>query len=507
MLICLASTGCVVTETNASTLEVGSLFHGRYHVVRCINAGSMGAVYEVLDQTTDSRRALKVMLPSIVQDADLRNRFEREAKVTGGIESDHIVRVSDAGIDGENGAPFLVMELLRGDELGRLVRKRGALPPAEVLTYLSQMARALDKTHARGIVHRDLKPENMFVTERDDGTPCVKILDFGIAKVVVDSNQGANKTRAMGTPVYMAPEQVRGDPLIGPAADIHALGHIAYALLVGEPYWEEEASRVALFALLSLILEGLEEAATVRARRRRGVTLPPEFDAWFKKTVAVKAADRFESASAAVSALRTVYGIRAPSPSAAQFDAAVLPPPPVPVESAAAVGETIALADVSPNAGEPGAPDAAPGVAATPALAATNGAVQTNAGLSGTSPSLKAPVKFKKSSITFVVLGVVAALGIGVIAIVSSSGPSATQDKQQVAPVPPPVSAAAPTVEPAGVPAVTAEPVVTAVATASAAPTASAVASATAPVSTTKSSVKTGPTSTSKKNTGHEGMF
>src|SRR5262249_23049706 len=153
----------------------------------------------------------------------------QEATITGEIESDHIVRVSDAGIEPESSMPFLVMDLLSGEELGSMVSRRGALPPAEVVLYLSQVALALDKTHAAAIVHRDLKPENLFVTTRDDGTPCVKILDFGVAKVAVASSL-AKQTAVVGTPLYMAPEQIRGSRAVGPKADLYALGHVAYTL-------------------------------------------------------------------------------------------------------------------------------------------------------------------------------------------------------------------------------------------------------------------------------------
>ncbi len=142
----------------------------------------MGAVYEVVDEKTDSRRALKVMLPSVVREPTLRARFALEARVIGNVESDHVVRVLDAGIDEGSGTPFLVMDLLRGDDLGSLLEKRGALSSGEVVVYLHQAALALDKTHAADVVHRDLKPENLFVTYRDDGSPCVKIIDFGIAR-------------------------------------------------------------------------------------------------------------------------------------------------------------------------------------------------------------------------------------------------------------------------------------------------------------------------------------
>src|SRR5262249_22726815 len=155
-----------------------------------------------------------------------------------------------------------------------------ALPPAEVTRYLHQVALALEKTHAAGIVHRDLKPDNLFVTTGDDGSPCIKILDFGIAKVVAQSTQTQHTTQAVGTPVYMAPEQIRGLKDIGPRADVYAFGHIAYTLLTGEPYWtEEKESAGSTFTLFGAIVAGAKDAPVVRARRRRDVGLPVRFDA------------------------------------------------------------------------------------------------------------------------------------------------------------------------------------------------------------------------------------
>jgi serine/threonine protein kinase len=303
----------------------GACFHERYRVVRRIKAGGMGAVYEVVDDRTDSPRALKVMLPSLLADAEMRARFALEAKVTGNIASDHLVRVSDAGIDEPTGTPFLVMELLQGEELAALIEKRGPLPPAEVVLYLHQTALALDKTHAAGIVHRDLKPENLFVTHRDDGSPCVKILDFGIAKVVAQGT--AQTTRAVGTPIYMAPEQIRGQATIGPRADLSALGHIAYALLAGEAYWQEELKGASsVFPLLTQIVEGIPEAPALRARRRRGVELPPGFDAWMKKAVATRPDDRFERAVEQIAALAEV--LDAPVPRATLLSMAPSGSPP-----------------------------------------------------------------------------------------------------------------------------------------------------------------------------------
>jgi serine/threonine-protein kinase len=303
----------VVASKSKGPLQIDALFHERYRVAHCIKAGGMGAVYEVVDEKTNSRRALKVMLTGALKDPDLRARFELEARITGTVESDHIVRVSDAGVDAETQTPFLVMDLLRGHDLGRVVEEGPPLTAEETVLYLGQAARALDKTHAAGVVHRDLKPENLFLTQRDDGSICVKLLDFGIAKVV-EREAEAKGTRTMGTPSYMAPEQIRGDGKIAAAADVYALGQIAYSLLVGEEYWHEEAvASGSTFAFFLLVVKGLTESATVRAKRTRVVILPEGFDGWMAQACALDPIKRFPSAGAAVTALAEVLGTRPPA--------------------------------------------------------------------------------------------------------------------------------------------------------------------------------------------------
>jgi serine/threonine-protein kinase len=297
--------------------QPGTLFHRRYRIVRRIKAGGMGAVYEVIDERTASRRALKVMLPNLLHNEGLRARFAREARITGGIESDHIVRTFDAGVDDATSTPFLVMDLLRGEDLGNLLRRRKSLPGPEVALYLHQTACALDKMHAAGIVHRDLKPDNLFLTLRDDGSPCVNILDFGIAKAMVAPDPSIETRPMMGTLLYMAPEQVRGERTLGPAADVYALGHVAYALLVGESYWAEEAGNIpSPYLLISEIMRGAHEPASARALRRRTVTLSALFDPWFHTVTALAAELRFDRATKAVHALAEALSVvlREPPP-------------------------------------------------------------------------------------------------------------------------------------------------------------------------------------------------
>ncbi len=293
-------------------LPVGGLFQGRWRVVRCIRAGGMGAVYEVVHHASQARCALKVMLPALVANDELRARFRQEMMVTAPIESDHVVRVFDGGTDVATGAPFLVMELLRGQDLAAVLGARGPLPGAFVATLLRQVAFALEKTHAAGIVHRDLKPENLFLTTRDDGTPCIKVLDFGIAKVVAESASRAETTRALGTPSYMAPEQVRGDGTIGPAADLYALAHVAYTLLAGRGYWAREREGGNVYPLLMAIAAGTVEPATKRAPA--GAHLPPGFDARFARATALAPEARYPGATEMVGDLALALGVGVPRP-------------------------------------------------------------------------------------------------------------------------------------------------------------------------------------------------
>jgi serine/threonine-protein kinase len=293
-------------------LSDGSVFASRYRIARRIAMGGMGAVYEVMHLETERRLALKVMLPHIVQSEEMRDRFRREARVAAHIESEHIVDVLDAGIDDATGMPFLVMELLRGEEISKALHRLGRFGPIDTVTILHQASLALDKTHRSYIVHRDLKPENLFLTEREDGQLRVKVLDFGIAKLLAEGSTQDPGTRSLGTPLYMAPEQFRSGQPISAATDIYALGMIAFTMLVGSSYWADEAkdsSNVFMFA--GSVMAGPKELATVRARRR-GVTLPAAFDAWFARTTALLPQDRFPTAGAAIAALADALAIPRP---------------------------------------------------------------------------------------------------------------------------------------------------------------------------------------------------
>jgi serine/threonine-protein kinase len=378
-----------MSQDIARMLQPDAVFGERYRVVRCIRTGGMGAVYEAAHLETGRRVALKVMLPSLVTEPTLRARFKLEATVVASVESEHIVDVLDAGIEPATGAPFLVMELLRGDDVSTLLKREGPFSPDDVVTLLWQASLALDKTHAAGIVHRDLKPDNLFLTRRDDGSPRLKILDFGIAKVMAQSPAGGQQTATVGTPLYMAPEQINGDA-IEPTCDLYALGHIAFAMLVGRSYWFDEWQGGPVYPLLLKVLKGATESASARASRH-GRSLPPAFDAWFAKATATSSSERFQSASALVQGLAQALGIEGPAqrkqrsslasfadlaalvPSERPSSGGRLPPPPprAPLASGLVPAASMPTPPSSPevlrNTGAPSLPSVAATAIPTPA--------------------------------------------------------------------------------------------------------------------------------------------
>jgi serine/threonine-protein kinase len=292
--------------TAASSIEPGQIIAGRYRVESKLGEGGMGIVYLVRHVHTDETLALKVVHAHVLRDASAIERFRREARAPAKIASEHVCKVTDADTAPElGGAPFYVMELLRGRDLEKIIQSEGPIPPPLAVEYLRQAARALDKAHAIGVVHRDLKPENLFLTHRDDGTPCIKLLDFGIARLGDADVPGAMKTQAgfvFGTPGFMAPEQMLGEvDRIGPAADIWALGFVAFRIMVAQDFWEAKAAAQLCAEILT---------APIPPPSARGSTLGPGFDAWFLKCASRNIDDRFKTAGDAVAALADALGVR-----------------------------------------------------------------------------------------------------------------------------------------------------------------------------------------------------
>jgi serine/threonine-protein kinase len=268
---------------------------GKYRPLRLIARGGMGAVYEVVHANTGERLALKLMSARSLLSPGLVERFRREARIQSAVKSEHVVRVIDADVAPEiDGAPFLVMELLEGRDFERLCAERRPTP-AEVVDWLHQVAQALDKAHQARIVHRDLKPENIFLAEREGLPPIVKVLDFGVAKLMTEGEAGATQTgQILGTPRYMAPEQAAGSKGITPAADRFALGLIAFRLLAGRHYFDGDN----WVTLLRAVTRGPTDAPSALGCQRG-----PAFDAWFARACAMDPGARFDTCAEAIDAL------------------------------------------------------------------------------------------------------------------------------------------------------------------------------------------------------------
>jgi eukaryotic-like serine/threonine-protein kinase len=217
---------------------LGEILDARYKILESIGQGGMGKVYLVEHQQMGKKMAMKLLHQELASNRDIARRFRREALAISRLTSPHTVQVFDFG-QGAYGM-YLVMELLRGEDLGKLIYREGKLTLARTIDLLSQAATALEEAHAQGVVHRDLKPENLFITQAHNGSEHLKILDFGLAKLQSAANEETGHGRLLGTPYYMSPEQIRGGD-IDARADIYALGALFHKMLTGEPPYKADS--------------------------------------------------------------------------------------------------------------------------------------------------------------------------------------------------------------------------------------------------------------------------
>lgn len=217
-------------------IRPGDVIAQKYRVEAVLGAGGMGMVVAAQHLHLGQRVALKFMLPGAIENPTALERFFREAQAAFRLSSEHVARVLDVGTL-ENGTPFIVMEYLTGTNLADLLSRVMQLPVPRAVDYVLQASAALAEAHALGIVHRDLKPANLFLTARPDGSPLVKVLDFGISKSNARLNSGAGaltKTnRAIGSPQYMSPEQIATPKAVDRRADIWGIGVLLYELCSG----------------------------------------------------------------------------------------------------------------------------------------------------------------------------------------------------------------------------------------------------------------------------------
>jgi serine/threonine-protein kinase len=274
--------------------RTGSLVGGRYRLGRSLGQGGMGEVYEAVQENLGKRVAVKLLHAQLAHNAGLLARFKREAEAAARLGHANIVEVFDFGVDAD-GTPFLVMELLAGESLGRTLASQGRLSQARVAFIAAQVLAALAAAHASGFVHRDLKPDNIFLTSVSGVNDIVKLLDFGIAKLTDESTDAklTNTGAVLGTPQYMSPEQARGRS-IDARSDLYAMGVVMYEALTGRVPFTAENYNAILFAIL-------EDDPTPLASMRPD--LEPAFVEIVQRAMARKPESRFSDAAAMRTAL------------------------------------------------------------------------------------------------------------------------------------------------------------------------------------------------------------
>ena len=338
-----------MTETSgppASTVRPappspGEVIAGKYRVEGTVGRGGMGIVLSAQHLQLGQKVAIKLLLANPTEREPASTRFLREARAAAGLHSDHVVRIHDLGVL-ESGVPFMVMELLRGTDLGSLIDSRGALPTNLALEYVLQACDAIAEAHALGIIHRDLKPSNLFLTRRSDGDPLIKVLDFGISKAIgpdseLDGELTATRT-VLGSPFYMSPEQVRDSKSVDSRSDVWSLGVILQELITGEPAFSADTFPGICAAIVA------DPPASMRALRP---DVPEEVESIVRRCLEKNPRDRYQSVPALMRAIEAVLPRRSRS----------LPSLP-PVESdALGVSTNAPTVAIPPETAESSAPD------------------------------------------------------------------------------------------------------------------------------------------------------
>ena len=290
--------GSPASDATAGIPQAGEVVGGKYVVERVIGVGGMGVVVAAHHQHLEQTVAIKFLRREAAKDEMAVARFLREARAVIALQSEHVVRVMDAGRL-EDGLPYLVMEYLKGEDLDQLLAQKGHLPLPEAVEYMLQAMEAVADAHAAGIVHRDLKPSNLFLTRRPDGSPHLKVLDFGISKAfdATGAKQPSLTVTSMtlGSPLYMSPEQVRSSKTVDARTDVWALGVIAYELLAGIQPFEAET----VTGLCAKIVA--DEPVPLRSIRPE---VPATFDAIVGKCLEKNPAARYQSVIQLAAALR-----------------------------------------------------------------------------------------------------------------------------------------------------------------------------------------------------------
>jgi hypothetical protein len=275
----------VVADVQPGRLS-GQTLDSKYRINELLGRGGMGEVYQA-ERLADGKDVAVKVLYAHLGTPDLLERFRREAAIAAKLPATQVAQVLDVGHTTDGGHHYLVMELLKGEDLGMLLRRRGAITPSELLPIVDQLAGVIEAAHAAGIVHRDLKPQNVFLVE-SAGAPTVKLLDFGVARLI-EGSELTHTAMLIGSPGYLAPEQVATEfGEVGPRADVFALGAIVYRALTGQSAFP---ARNAAAAVYEAVHREPERASKLDA------SLHEDVDAVLALALAKQPAKRYGSAS------------------------------------------------------------------------------------------------------------------------------------------------------------------------------------------------------------------
>jgi serine/threonine protein kinase len=296
------------TESELVAL-VGTTVAGKYRIDRLIGRGGMGAVFQATNLAIGKRVALKFLDHEAAKNREACQRFQREAEAAGMAESAHIVQIFDSGVT-EAGLPFLVMELLTGEDLRACLRREGRLSVPTALRIVNQVLRALLRAHEAGIVHRDLKPDNVFLCARDDDPSFVKLVDFGISKVARARTADTLTRRGtvLGTAFYMSPEQAQSFADIDGRTDLFSLGAILFEMLAGRPPHGGRTYEAVLIAICT------QDAPDVRTL---APDVPGTVAAIVSRALERERERRFQSAAEFLAAIPPLEGAFAPGATSA----------------------------------------------------------------------------------------------------------------------------------------------------------------------------------------------
>ncbi|HVY30633.1 MAG TPA: protein kinase [Polyangiaceae bacterium] len=284
----------------AGPVRVGEVVAEKYVVESTLGIGGMGVVVAARDRLLDRPVAIKFLLPKLVGSDTAVQRFTREARAATRITSEHVVRLLEIE-KLPDGTPFFVMEYLEGSDLRALLRERGVLSPSLAVDYVLQAAQAVAEGHVKGVVHRDIKPSNLFLTQRADGTPLIKVLDFGIAKTTEREQPESTALTSsddvrLGSPAYMPPEQLQDPRNVDTRSDIWSLGATLYELICGRPPFEGNG-------YLELATAILKEPPVPLSERDVPSTVPRALEQVLRKCLEKDRNNRYTNAAELAAAL------------------------------------------------------------------------------------------------------------------------------------------------------------------------------------------------------------